>query len=112
MVLVVPTLPRSFSDALTSLRESRARETAKTLLHAAICFWQPILFIHRLLTYRRSPSVGNTRCETTKHRYGSPLKASPQWATIKVAKMPAQDTELNRRQGLPFLDFRRTVFME
>jgi hypothetical protein len=75
-------------------------------------------FVYRLPPYRRSPSVGNTRWETTKHRYGTttprtnPLNASPHGAIVKIAQMPAQNTELNRSQRFPFVEFIRIVFME
>lgn len=124
-------LPRAvLPDALTSPRESRARETAKTLLHGVPT--RTAQSTRPFASYRRSPSVGNTQRETAKRRYGlftrsefrqgdrarfiggllcagvnrrrSVRLRSPQEGTVERSEMPAQDPHLEWRQRSPIIE--------
>lgn len=112
MVSVVPTLPGSSSRRFNVSSRVARKGTGKNLAtRRDLLSATPSLFSVYLPTaVLLGSAIRDVKLQ--KHRYGSPLNASPKWTTIIVAKMPAQNTELNRSQALPFLDLRRIVFTE
>jgi hypothetical protein len=104
-------LPGSSSRRFNGPSRVARKGNGKNLATRGGLFWQS-LFVHRLPTYRRSPSVGNTRWETTKHRYGSPINTFTTVGNNKSCQDASSEHRAQSESGFPFLDFRRIVFVE